>query len=91
MRGHTSGLAIPTFVVDLPDGGRKVPLQPNYVLAQNEEALELRNYQGHLFHYRNPGAQNHPESSTAAGFPDISSLMPQLEGARDANWVILRS
>lgn len=91
MRGHTSGLAIPTFVVDLPDGGGKVPLQPNYVLVQNEEALELRNYQGRLFHYRNPGAQNRPESGAAVGLPDISSLMPQLEGARDANRVILRS
>jgi len=58
MRGHTSGLAIPTFVVDLPQGGGKVPIQPNYVLTQTEEALELRNYQGRLFHYRNPGIQS---------------------------------
>lgn len=54
MRGHTSGLAIPTFVVDLPKGGGKVPLQPNYVLLQTEEELVLRNYQGRIFHYRNP-------------------------------------
>ena len=91
IRGHTSGLGIPTFVVDLPARGGKVPLQPEYMLSQNEEALELRNYQGRLFHYRNPGAQNRPESNLAARFPDTSSLMPQLEGARDENWVILRS
>ena len=54
MRGHTSGLAVPTFVIDLPQGGGKVPLQPNYVLAQTEDELVLRNYQGRLFHYRNP-------------------------------------
>jgi lysine 2,3-aminomutase len=54
MRGHTSGLAIPTFVIDLPQGGGKVPLQPNYVLARTEDELVLRNYEGRIFHYRNP-------------------------------------
>ena len=54
MRGHTSGLAIPTFVVDLPQGGGKVPLQPDYVVLKTSEELLLRNFQGRLFHYRNP-------------------------------------
>jgi lysine 2,3-aminomutase len=54
MRGHTSGLAVPTFVIDLPQGGGKVPLQPNYVLAQTEGELVLRNYEERVFHYRNP-------------------------------------
>jgi lysine 2,3-aminomutase len=54
LRGHTSGLAIPTFVVDLPQGGGKVPLQPNYVVLQTTEELLIRNYQGRLFHYRDP-------------------------------------
>jgi len=54
MRGHTSGLAIPTFVIDLPEGGGKVPLQPNYVLTQTKENLVLRNYQGRFMWYRNP-------------------------------------
>jgi lysine 2,3-aminomutase len=56
MRGHTSGLAIPTFVVDLPHGGGKVPLQPEYVVLQTAEELLIRNYEGRLFHYRNPKA-----------------------------------
>jgi lysine 2,3-aminomutase len=54
MRGHTSGLAIPAFVIDLPQSGGKVPLQPNYVLAQTEGELVLRNYEERIFHYRNP-------------------------------------
>jgi lysine 2,3-aminomutase len=57
MRGHTSGLAVPTFVIDLPEGGGKVPLQPDYVLSQKKESLLLRNYEGRLFRYRNPGAE----------------------------------
>lgn len=54
LRGYTSGLAVPTFVVDLPQGGGKVPLQPDYVLSQTEEKLIFRNYEGRLFRYRNP-------------------------------------
>jgi lysine 2,3-aminomutase len=48
MWGHTSGLAIPTFVVDLPGGGGKVPLQPNYMLSRTEEELILENYHGRV-------------------------------------------
>ena len=54
LRGHTSGLAIPTYVIDLPFGGGKVPLQANYVVSQNKDELILKNYQGHLFRFRNP-------------------------------------
>jgi lysine 2,3-aminomutase len=91
MRGHTSGLAIPTFVVDLPDGGGKVPLQPNYVLSQTEEELELRNYQGRLFRYRNPGAQPCLEVGFATILTDVAGLARELKGASDANRVVLRS
>jgi lysine 2,3-aminomutase len=63
MRGHTSGLAVPTFVVDLPQGGGKVPLQPNYVLSQTEDAWILRNYEGQIFSCRNP----HPCLNGKAG------------------------
>ena len=79
MRGHTSGLAIPTFVIDLPQSGGKVPLQPNYVLAQTEGELVLRNYEERVFHYRNPAkmvpAEPHAEVSYPAG--SASANMPQ--------------
>ena len=54
MRGHTSGLAVPTFVIDLPEGGGKIQIQPNYILTKTEDELVLRNYQGRFFWYRNP-------------------------------------
>jgi lysine 2,3-aminomutase len=57
LRGHTSGLAIPHFVIDLPEGGGKVPLQPDYVLAKTGGEMIIRNYTGHIFRYRNPGAE----------------------------------
>jgi lysine 2,3-aminomutase len=54
LRGYTSGLAVPTYVIDLPGGGGKVPLQPNYVISQTEDDMILKNYEGRLFSYRNP-------------------------------------
>ena len=54
MRGHTSGLGVPTFVVDVPGGGGKIPLQPNYVLSWSEDEIVLRNFEWKTFHYRNP-------------------------------------
>jgi len=61
MRGHTSGLAVPTFVIDLPQSGGKVPLQPDYILAHTEGELVLRNYEGRTFRYRNPITLARPE------------------------------
>ena len=60
MRGHTSGLAVPTFVIDLPSGGGKVSLQPDYVLSHTKERLILRNYLGRIITFRNPGADLSP-------------------------------
>jgi lysine 2,3-aminomutase len=48
LRGHTSGLGIPTYVVDVPGGLGKVPLQPNYMLSMTDDAVVLRNYQGSI-------------------------------------------
>jgi lysine 2,3-aminomutase len=79
MRGHTSGLAIPTFVIDLPQGGGKVPLQPDYILSQTEGELVLRNYEGRIFHYRNPTKPARPELPAEALCPAISvtASLPQ--------------
>jgi lysine 2,3-aminomutase len=51
LRGFTSGYAVPTFVVDAPGGGGKIPLLPNYVVEHNEEKIVLRNYKGDLCEY----------------------------------------
>jgi lysine 2,3-aminomutase len=51
LRGFTSGYAVPTFVVDAPGGGGKIPLLPNYVVEHNEERIVLRNYKGVLCEY----------------------------------------
>ncbi len=79
MRGHTSGLAIPTFVIDLPQGGGKVPLQPDYVLVQTEDELVLRNYEGQSFRYRNPStlARPQPPAEVLCSAGSTSTSHPQ--------------
>jgi len=54
LRGHTSGLAVPHFVVDAPNGGGKIPLMPEYVLKHEGKQWTLRNYQGKQFVYEEP-------------------------------------
>jgi lysine 2,3-aminomutase len=54
MRGYTSGMCIPTFVVDGIDGRGKIPISPNYVLSQSPDGLTLRNYKNETFFYYNP-------------------------------------
>ncbi|PIQ81840.1 MAG: lysine 2,3-aminomutase, partial [Candidatus Omnitrophica bacterium CG11_big_fil_rev_8_21_14_0_20_64_10] len=54
LRGHTSGYAVPTFVVDGPGGGGKIPIGPETVIAYRDGAAVLRNYRGELYTYREP-------------------------------------
>ena len=54
LRGHTTGFAVPQYVIDAPGGGGKVPIGPNYLLAETEDGVVLRNYEGLIFEYKNP-------------------------------------
>ncbi len=99
MRGHTSGLAVPNFVVDLVEGGGKVPLQPNYVLSMNEDELLLQNYEGKVFRYRNPKTRNRKKEAVAA--PPVSGVVDDMlvdaalpvkvKGEANADRIIVRS
>ena len=62
LRGHTTGYAVPQFVIDAPGGGGKVPVSPEYVLSRNADRVIIRNYEGKLFEY--------PEA--ADGTPKVS-------------------
>ena len=54
LRGHTSGYSVPTYVVDAPGGGGKIPVMPNYVLAQAPGRVVLRNFEGFITTYTEP-------------------------------------
>ncbi len=54
LRGHTSGYAVPTFVVDAPGGGGKIPVMPNYLISESPTKVILRNYEGVITTYSQP-------------------------------------
>jgi lysine 2,3-aminomutase len=54
LRGHTSGYAVPTFVVDAPGGGGKIPVAPNYLISQSSDKVILRNFEGVITTYTEP-------------------------------------
>jgi hypothetical protein len=54
LRGHTSGYAVPTYVVDAPGGGGKIPVMPNYLISYSDHKIVLRNYEGYITTYEEP-------------------------------------
>lgn len=54
LRGHTTGYAIPQYVIDGPGGGGKIPINPNYVVETAPGKITLRNYEGGIFEYPDP-------------------------------------
>jgi lysine 2,3-aminomutase len=63
LRGWTSGLAVPQFVIDAPGGGGKVPLLPEYVEEINDDEVIFRNYEGKRFSYKQPKPMNVPSEA----------------------------
>jgi lysine 2,3-aminomutase len=51
LRGHTTGYAVPTYVIDAPEGGGKIPLAPDYVAGYENGSVLLRNYEGNIYQY----------------------------------------
>jgi lysine 2,3-aminomutase len=85
LRGHTSGFAIPTYVIDAPEGGGKVPLLPQYLLNFSGNTVVIRNFEGLITAYHQPeGYQSHKRQSCPeclAGFQSgqagVSALLSQ--------------
>ncbi|MEO0140798.1 MAG: KamA family radical SAM protein [candidate division WOR-3 bacterium] len=76
LRGHVSGLAVPTYVVDAPGGAGKIPVMPNYMVSWAEDGVVLRNYEGILVKYN-------PKGNGASGKPAPESVSDLLsEGGR---------
>jgi len=84
LRGHTSGLGVPTFVIDVPGGGGKIPLQPDYVVSWTDDALIVRNYEGLTFTYRNPSGDAAREPAATPVGPDASARLERRRQRSDA-------
>lgn len=84
LRGHTSGFAVPTYVIDAPAGGGKVPVSPNYLLSMSDSRVVVRNYEGLVASYAQPAAYRPHDPATcpycraevpAAGQVGVAALL----------------
>jgi len=67
LRGHTTGYAVPQYVIDAPGGGGKVPVNPDYVLSRNADRVVIRNFEGKVFEYVE-GAKTAPRYKPSEDF-----------------------
>jgi len=84
LRGHTSGYAVPDYIVDAPGGGGKIPLSPNYLISMSDHKVVLRNYEGYLSTYEEPTDYVPGDSAKYLGEqrpePGQSGVLGLLEG-----------
>lgn len=78
LRGHMSGLGIPTYVVDSPHGGGKIPLMPNYLVSASDDAVVLRNFEGMLVRYQ---AEDRPNTVQRTATRGVSALLQGTQSA----------
>ena len=88
LRGHTSGYAVPTFVIDAPGGSSKIPVMPNYLMSYSDHKVVLRNYEGYITTYEEPPTYNRHDGASCSycqhGQPEPgqSGVLGLLEGER---------
>ena len=88
LRGHTSGYAVPTYVIDAPGGGGKIPVMPNYLISYSDHKVVLRNYEGYITTYEEPPSYE-PHDKVRCHYcqherpePGQSGVLGLLEGER---------
>lgn len=74
LRGHTSGYAVPTYVIDAPGGGGKIPVMPQYLISQSDTRVVLRNYEGVTAAYTQPADYHSPDCSQCEYCKDTESI-----------------
>jgi len=88
LRGHTSGYAIPTYVIDAPGGGGKIPVMPNYLISYSDHKVVLRNYEGYITTYEEPLQYEQHDKARCASCqsarpePGQSGVLGLLQGER---------
>lgn len=76
LRGHTTGYAVPQYVIDAPGGGGKVPVNPEYVLSRNHDRVVIRNYEGHVFEYPEASDGTPMVLGSGVGRPTLGFVEP---------------
>jgi len=79
LRGHTSGFAVPTFCVDAPGGGGKIPIMPSYHISSSDHKIILRNFEGFITTYEEP-IDYHPHDPSTCPYCQNKRLEPGQRG-----------
>lgn len=86
LRGHTSGYSVPTYVVDAPGGGGKIPVSPNYVVSYSPDKIILRNFEGYIAAYTEPTDYTGPDMLVPEDWkrkePGQTGIFGLMEGER---------
>jgi lysine 2,3-aminomutase len=78
LRGHTTGYAAPQYVIDAPNGGGKVPINPEYVLSHNSDRIVFRNFEGRVFEY--PESADGP-AATPPRYAETASVCRSIQAS----------
>jgi lysine 2,3-aminomutase len=89
LRGHTSGYAVPSFIVDAPGGGGKIPVQPNYLISMSDHKIVLRNYEGLITTYEEP-TDYHPEQAAKPQFKRPEPGQTGITGLLDGDELLIK-
>ena len=75
LQGHTTGFGVPTFVIDAPGGGGKIPVTPDRIVSLTDDAITLRNFEGGVYEYPAHGySRDHADGDAADGNGDPEGL-----------------
>lgn len=89
--GHTSGFAIPTYVIDAPGGGGKIPVMPNYLISRSTNKAVLRNYEGVITTYKEPDKYNNIVCDLECDQCDLDLNLEESEEAKSVGIASLLS
>ncbi len=90
LRGHTSGFAVPQFIVDAPGGGGKIPMMPNYLLSMSDHKILLRNYEGYITTYEEPTDYNPASAAKFKGQKRFEPGQTGLTGLLDGDQMFIK-
>lgn len=82
LRGHTTGMGVPTYVVDAPGGGGKIPVMPNYLISVSEKRVILRNYEGVIASYSEPAGYRCPDTAEYDSYKPMDGVAKLLNGEK---------
>jgi lysine 2,3-aminomutase len=89
LRGHTSGYAVPVFIVDAPGGGGKIPVGPNYQLSMSDHKIVLRNFEGFITTYEEP-VDYKPEEAAQPALKRPEPGQSGISGLLDGEYLFIK-